>query len=105
MTFPGTNDIWGVGISYAHDLTAFPAWFPHQNHLQNLLEIQLPGPQAQVSRVGQRVCILRCPQESLRSLEKANITLLTKVCIIKAIAFPVVMNKCKGHKEGRVLKN
>ena len=103
-TFPGTN-IWGVGISCARDLVVSPAWFPHQNHLQNLLEIQLPGPQAQVSSVSQGVCILRCPQESLRSLEKANITLLTKVCIVKAIVYPVVMNECKDHKEGRVLKN
>ena len=68
-------------------------------------KIQLPGPQAQVSSIGQGACILRCPQESLRSLEKANITLLTKVYIAKAIVYPVVMNECKDHKEGRVLKN
>ena len=39
-------------------------------------------------------------------LKSKDITLLTKVCIIKAMVFPVVMYRCElDHKEGRVPKN
>ena len=34
-------------------------------------------------------------------LESKDITLLTKVCVVKAMAFPVVMYECElDHKEG-----
>ena len=40
-------------------------------------------------------------------LKSRDITLLTKVCIVKAMVFPVVMYGCGGldHKEGCALKN
>ena len=39
-------------------------------------------------------------------LKSKDITLLTKVCIIKAMVFPVVMYRCElDHKDGRVPKN
>ena len=41
-------------------------------------------------------------------LKSRDITLLTKVYIVKAMLFPVVMYTCKSwtdNKEGRVLKN
>ena len=39
-------------------------------------------------------------------LKNKDITLLTKVCIVKAMVFPVVMYGCElDHKEGWVLKN
>ena len=38
-------------------------------------------------------------------LKSRDITLPTKVCIVKAMVFPVVMYGCElDHKEGRVLK-
>ena len=38
-------------------------------------------------------------------LKNKDITLLTKVCIVKAMVFPVVMYGCElDHKEGWVLK-
>ena len=34
-------------------------------------------------------------------LKIRDITLLTKICIVKAMAFPLVMYRCKlDHKEG-----
>ena len=33
---------------------------------------------------------------NLGSILKRDITLLTKVCIVKAIVFPVVMNRCES---------
>ena len=39
-------------------------------------------------------------------LKTRDITLLTKVQVVKATVFPVVMHKCElDHKEGQVLKN
>ena len=39
-------------------------------------------------------------------LKSRDITLLTKVCIVKAMVFPVVVYRCElDHKEGWVLKN
>ena len=39
-------------------------------------------------------------------LKSRDITLLTKVQVVKAMVFPVVMHKCElDHKEGQVLKN
>ena len=39
-------------------------------------------------------------------LKSREITLLTKVCIVKAMVFPVDMHGCGlDHKEGRVPKN
>ena len=39
-------------------------------------------------------------------LKSRDITLQTKVCIIKAMVFPVVMYRCESdYKEGRALKN
>ena len=40
-------------------------------------------------------------------LKSRNITLLTKVHIVKAVAFPVVRCGCESwrHKEGRAPKN
>ena len=39
-------------------------------------------------------------------LKSRDITLLTKVCLVKAMVFPVVMYRCElDHKEGCVLKN
>ena len=45
------------------------------------------------------------PRQCVKS---KDITLLTEVCIVKAMLFPVVMHTCKSwtdNKEGRVLKN
>lgn len=37
---------------------------------------------------------------------KADITLPTKICVVKAVVFPVVMYSCElDHKEGRAPKN
>ena len=40
-------------------------------------------------------------------LKGKDITLLTKVCLVKAMVFPVVMYGCEklDHKEGSVLRN
>ena len=39
-------------------------------------------------------------------LKTRDITLLTKVCIVKAMVFPVAVYGCElDHKEGWVLKN
>ena len=39
-------------------------------------------------------------------LKRKDITLPTKVCIVKAVAFPVVMYRCElDHKESQVPKN
>ena len=40
-------------------------------------------------------------------LKSRDITLPTKVCLVKAMFFPVVMNGCESwtHKEGCALKN
>ena len=40
-------------------------------------------------------------------LKSRDITLLTKVCLVKAMVFPVVMYRCESldHKEGSALKN
>ena len=42
-----------------------------------------------------------------RILKSRDITLLTKVCLVKAMVFPVVMYRCESleHKEGSALKN
>ena len=54
-------------------------------------------------------CLLlgRKAMKNLYSVWKSrNITLLTKVCVVKAMAFPVVMYECElDHKEGWRLKN
>ena len=45
------------------------------------------------------------PRQCVKS---KDITLLTEVCIVKAMLFPLVMYTCKSwtdNKEGRVLKN
>ena len=38
-------------------------------------------------------------------VKSGDITLPTKVCLIKAVAFPVVMNGELDHKDGWALKN
>ena len=38
-------------------------------------------------------------------LKSRDITLTTKVYIVKAMVFPVVMYGCKSYKEGSVPKN
>ena len=44
---------------------------------------------------------------NLKSILKSkDLTLLTKVCVVKAMVFPVVMYSYElDHKEGRVSKN
>ena len=39
-------------------------------------------------------------------IKKRDITLLTKVCLVKAMVFPIVMYECElDYKESRVPKN
>ena len=45
-------------------------------------------------------------QYSKFQIKSRDITLLTKVCIVKAVVFPVVMYGCElDHKEGWMIKN
>ena len=36
------------------------------------------------------------------ALKSGDITLLTKVCIVKAMVFPVVLHKCEGWMKRRL---
>ena len=59
------------------------------------------------SRSKRRLLLGRKARTKLDSiLKNRDITLPTKVCLVKAMVFPVVMNRCElDHRESCALKN
>ena len=56
--------------------------------------------------IRRRLLLVRRAMTNLDSMLKSrDITLLTKVCIVKAMVFPVVVYGCEKVKEGRKVKS